>query len=182
VLEADVVVGADGVWSTVRAHVGSGEPRYCGYAAVYGSGAVDQDSPVLAVDVHDLEPVDTWHRGRVVLLGDAAHAMAPTLGQGAAALEDAAVLVHRLRTAAGVEDALRAYTADRARRITRMTRQARQLGRLGQLTNPVGAWLRDRMMWLAGRFTGQDKPDDWLLGWHPPLPADRITQRGRGAT
>jgi 2-polyprenyl-6-methoxyphenol hydroxylase-like FAD-dependent oxidoreductase len=40
--------------------------------------------------VHDHDPIDTWHRGKVLLVGDAAHAPLPTSGQGACqALEDA---------------------------------------------------------------------------------------------
>ncbi|HEY4058991.1 MAG TPA: FAD-dependent monooxygenase [Kofleriaceae bacterium] len=42
------------------------------------------------IAVHDLDPLPRWHRGRVVLIGDAAHASLPTSGQGACqALEDA---------------------------------------------------------------------------------------------
>ncbi|MFB9234013.1 FAD-dependent monooxygenase [Plantactinospora siamensis] len=55
-----------------------------------------------------------WSNGRVVLVGDAAHATAPTLSQGAAmAVEDAVVLAATLRAAASVEEALRAYEARR---------------------------------------------------------------------
>jgi 2-polyprenyl-6-methoxyphenol hydroxylase-like FAD-dependent oxidoreductase len=55
-----------------------------------------------------------WHRGRVVLAGDAAHATAPTIGSaGGMALEDAVVLAQELAGADGVDAALRAYTARR---------------------------------------------------------------------
>src|SRR5262249_53383280 len=51
------------------------------------------DSAVLRNDVYDLDPLPRWGRGRVTLLGDAAHPCAPTLGQGACqAIEDAVVL------------------------------------------------------------------------------------------
>ncbi|MEP6866599.1 MAG: FAD-dependent monooxygenase, partial [Deltaproteobacteria bacterium] len=50
------------------------------------------------IAVHDLEPMSCWHRGRVVLIGDAAHASLPTSGQGACqALEDAWHLARCLR-------------------------------------------------------------------------------------
>ena len=43
--------------------------------------------------LRDLDPLDTWHFGRVILIGDAAHAMLPTQGQGASqAIEDAEAL------------------------------------------------------------------------------------------
>ena len=59
-----------------------------------------------------------WHRRRVVLIGDAAHACPPTLAQGAAqALEDAAVLTELLLTSAVLNDAL--WAAFTARRFNR---------------------------------------------------------------
>ena len=71
-----------------------------------------------------------WHRGRVVLIGDAAHACPPTLAQGAAqALEDAAVLTELLLTSAVLNDALwAAFTARRFNRARTVVEASCQLG------------------------------------------------------
>jgi 2-polyprenyl-6-methoxyphenol hydroxylase-like FAD-dependent oxidoreductase len=59
-----------------------------------------------------------WHRGRVVLGGDAAHACVPHLNQGAAmAIEDAATLADELAAGDTVEAALAAYSARRYPRV-----------------------------------------------------------------
>lgn len=74
-------------------------------------------------DLYDRDPIPSWSAGKAVLVGDAAHAMIPYLGQGAAqALEDAVVLGETL---AGVEPdglpgALAAYEAQRRERATRV--------------------------------------------------------------
>ncbi len=71
-----------------------------------------------------------WHRGRVVLAGDAAHSCPPTLAQGAAqALEDAVVLAELLLAAETVEQALDAYTARRAPRARTVVENSVQLAR-----------------------------------------------------
>jgi 2-polyprenyl-6-methoxyphenol hydroxylase-like FAD-dependent oxidoreductase len=72
-----------------------------------------------------------WHRGRVVLIGDAAHACPPTLAQGAAqALEDAAVLTELLLSSARLDDTLwAAFTArrfDRAKAVVEASCQLAQ--------------------------------------------------------
>ncbi|MPQ99113.1 NAD(P)-binding protein [Modestobacter sp. I12A-02628] len=71
-----------------------------------------------------------WHRGRVVLIGDAAHCCPPTLAQGAAqALEDAAVLAELLLAADTLDDGLwAAFTARRADRATAVVEASVQLG------------------------------------------------------
>jgi len=88
-----------------------------------------------------------WSDGRIVLLGDAAHAMPPNLGQGAnSAVVDAAVLLDELRRAAGVADALRAYEARRRPAVRRVARAAARLGTLAELTNPIARAMRDRIL------------------------------------
>ncbi|MFW0794916.1 FAD-dependent oxidoreductase [Gordonia sp. CPCC 205515] len=72
-----------------------------------------------------------WHRGRVVLLGDAAHSCPPTLAQGAAqALEDASVLADVLVTHSDIDDAMWAeFTQRRLARATAVVDASVQLGR-----------------------------------------------------
>jgi 2-polyprenyl-6-methoxyphenol hydroxylase-like FAD-dependent oxidoreductase len=88
-----------------------------------------------------------WWDGRLVLLGDAAHAMAPNLGQGAnSALVDAAVLLDELRRAPSVDVALAAYDARRRPAVRRVADMAARLGRLAEATHPVMRAVRDRVL------------------------------------
>jgi 2-polyprenyl-6-methoxyphenol hydroxylase-like FAD-dependent oxidoreductase len=87
-------------------------------------GIVQEYLAALAYDeqVH-CGPVDwialkQWHRGRVVLVGDAAHASSPMMGQGGCmAMEDACILAERLRSNATVAEALESYVARRQPRV-----------------------------------------------------------------
>lgn len=69
--------------------------------------------------------VDKWHTGRVVLIGDAAHASSPLMGQGGCmAMEDACVLADVLCSEATVERALRAYVRRRRPRVEWVQQQS----------------------------------------------------------
>ena len=80
------------------------------------------------VEIHDTEPLTRFVRGRVALLGDAAHSTTPDIGQGGcAAMEDAVVLAQTLAThSLGVEDALLRYQARRLDRTRDLVLKARK--------------------------------------------------------
>ncbi len=213
-VSGDVLVGADGLNSVVRAHVlGDGPPRYAGEtifrgiteaaldppdvcrevlgagqrAAFYDMGAgrcywwaTDPVPPgthiaetarsaylqerfagwpyglpalfartpserILQNDIFDRKPARTWHRQRVVLLGDAAHPTTPNLGQGAClALEDAVVLARTIRQSADCEGAFAYYHRVRGPRTARITRLSRWWGRSGLWKAAPLVWLRDQ--------------------------------------
>ena len=188
-LAADLVVGADGVHSVVRAagefgavvrptgrrYVRGLAPRFdlagenWAPGGIFGGAPVDADTTYFYASSADLVPPEIrcaishvddvlrvdcqrWHDGRMVLLGDAAHAMAPNLGQGAnSALVDAAVLVDALTRYRQLYPALDHYTRRRLPEVTRLQNRADLLARVATIRNPLLRRSRDLLVRLAGR-------------------------------
>lgn len=218
-IDADLVVGADGLRSAVRASLWpqAPSPRYAGYTAwrmvtppltprlteggeTWGAGhrfgyaslpdgrvycyatanlpegtalprgdrveladrfgawhdpiprllAAAADVPVLRHDLYELPALSSYAKGRVALLGDAAHAMTPNLGQGACqALEDAATLAAMLDRAPTVAAALARYDALRRPRAQSIVDLSRRTGRAGQWSWRPAVAARDAVMTLV---------------------------------
>lgn len=107
---------------------------------------------IVVTDSYDRPPLQWWGRGRVTLVGDAAHPSTPNLGQGTCqAFEDAAVLGHWLGRHDDVESALRRYELARIDRANGVTTQARRLGQVGQWRSPLPCWLREQLIRYAPR-------------------------------
>jgi 2-polyprenyl-6-methoxyphenol hydroxylase-like FAD-dependent oxidoreductase len=103
------------------------------------------ESSILQNDIFDRKPAGRWHRGRVVLLGDAAHPTTPNLGQGACmAIEDAIVLARSIVEADDPDDAFTRFHRIRSRRTARIVRMSRWWGRVGLWKHPAMVALRDR--------------------------------------
>ncbi|MER6947224.1 FAD-dependent monooxygenase [Nonomuraea sp. NPDC000554] len=122
---------------------------------------------ILRNDVYYVDtPLPAFHRGRVALLGDAAHPMTPNLGQGACqAIEDAVVLAHL----AGGD--LAAYTQARLERTSKVVRRGMSICRATKIRNPVAVRLRDFGMAMAGRLSSDLmlRSMDEILSWRPPV-------------
>ena len=210
-LEADLVVGADGIGSAVRGLVAAGTgsrsvgctawrgvvegdltPRRAsetlGRGRLFGlvslpaartywfavlagdeteanlaAAFADWHDPIPAVladasadhsirsELRYLPPLPHWHRDGAVLVGDAAHAMTPNLGQGAAqALLDVVALVRQLEARPPAE-ALPAYERARKRPAERIVKRSRVAGRVAAASNPLAVALRDA---VAGTIPG----------------------------
>ena len=105
---------------------------------------------VIRVDLHDFAPITRWSRGRVVLVGDAAHAMTPNLGQGGAqAVEDAYVLAEALAREKAPEAAFAAYARVRQPKAKRIVNKAWWLGRLAHVEAPPLRRLRNTTLRLT---------------------------------
>ena len=101
-------------------------------------------SRILQNDIFDRDPARVWHRGRAVLLGDAAHPTTPNLGQGAClAIEDAVVLARSIARSDDTASAFSSYHRRRARRTARITRMSRWWGAMGLWKAAPLVWARD---------------------------------------
>jgi 2-polyprenyl-6-methoxyphenol hydroxylase-like FAD-dependent oxidoreductase len=105
------------------------------------------ESAILRNDVYYLEPLPRWSDGPVVLVGDAAHATTPGVGQGAAqAIEDAVVLADRLAKSDDLTAALAEFEAIRRPRANAVLKLSRRVDKAAQLANPIGWRLRNALV------------------------------------
>ena len=107
---------------------------------------LDATKRLVRTDIFDFAPLRSWHRGRVVLTGDAAHATTPNLGQGACqAIESAYVLAQTLAERP-LDAALGAYEAARMARTRWITTMSWRFGQLTNVPGPIGRWLRHSVL------------------------------------
>jgi 2-polyprenyl-6-methoxyphenol hydroxylase-like FAD-dependent oxidoreductase len=112
--------------------------------------AATPEDAIARLDIHDHNPFRRWGTGRITLLGDAAHAMTPNMGQGACqALEDAIVLTTMLREHDDVVAGLRAYERGRRKRTAYFQRHSRLTGRLGRWQLAPAVRAREAMIRVA---------------------------------
>lgn len=112
----------------------------------------------------DLPRVPVWHSRRAVLIGDAAHAVAPSSGQGASmAFEDAVTLGLCLDSRTDPAGGLADYERRRRRRVERIVAVGRRNGS-GKTAGPVGAAVRDAMFPLVMKLLyRKGDPQAWIL-------------------
>lgn len=127
--------------------------RYRGWPSTLERAiAATPSDAILQNDLVDRAPAGRYARGRVVLLGDAAHPTTPNLGQGAnMAIDDAIALARALRDEADVPRALARYERERLPRTRRIVQQSWDFGRMCTWRSAPAVWLRERMFRLTPR-------------------------------
>jgi FAD-dependent urate hydroxylase len=107
---------------------------------------------ILQNDIYDFAPLPCWTMGRITLLGDAAHATTPNMGQGACmAIESAYSLARSLSMEQDHSKAFARYEKERHRRTAWITSQSHAFGIMGQLENELLCGIRNWMMRLTPR-------------------------------
>ncbi|WP_102925320.1 FAD-dependent monooxygenase [Streptomyces noursei] len=176
---ADIGHGRAYWWGTKNIPAGASGSRRSGKEQIAGlfAGWADEvqeairvtpEDTIVSITAQDRPFLQRWGTGRMTLLGDAAHPMLVSLGQGAAlAIEDAVVLAEHLKEATELPSALRGYEDQRRPRTEALVAAARALSETEQLEGPFASRMRDLYFRFAplSKFTSQNEA---VLTW-PPL-------------
>jgi FAD-dependent urate hydroxylase len=115
---------------------------------------------------YDLPSVPTWRRGPMIIIGDAAHATAPSSGQGASmAIEDAVVLARCLRDLPDTREAFATYEKLRRKRVERIVAHGARTSN-SKAAGPVARVLRDLMMPLILKRVASGESLAWMHAYH----------------
>jgi len=108
--------------------------------------AATPDDQIHAARLSDLKPMKQWSKGAICLLGDAAHAMTPNMGQGAGqSIEDALMLAQCLGLF-NPNEAFERYQKLRLEKVTQIINRSWQIGKIAHLSNPVAVFLRNNLL------------------------------------
>jgi FAD-dependent urate hydroxylase len=115
---------------------------------------------------YDLPKVPTWHRGTMIVIGDAAHATSPSSGQGASmAIEDAVVLATCLRDLPDTTQAFAVYERLRRRRVERIVAHGARTSN-SKAAGPVARVIRDMMMPMILKRVANGGSLAWMHDYH----------------
>jgi 2-polyprenyl-6-methoxyphenol hydroxylase-like FAD-dependent oxidoreductase len=121
----------------------------------------------------DLPHVPRWQRGRLIVIGDAAHAPSPTSGQGASiAMEDGVVLARCLRDQPSAAEAFVAYEQFRRSRVERIVAVGAR-GSSAKVPGPVGRFFRDLMIPIFLRVFANERAMRWIFDYEVDLAPGR---------
>lgn len=109
-------------------------------------------------DIVDITPMERFYSGRVVFIGDAAHAITPNMGQGACqAIEDARILAECLRIQSNYQGAFADYDARRRKRIGQISNQSWRIGKMAQSESLLFTSVRNRLMKHAPKWLSRSQ-------------------------
>lgn len=139
--------------------------------------ALIEATPALmaAGPIHTMPRLPTWHAGRMIVIGDAAHAPSPTSGQGASlSIEDAVVLARCLRDLPDHEQAFTRYETLRRPRVEQIVKAAARINN-SKAAGPVARSVRDAVLPLVFKFAANSKqvrrPFEHHIDWGAPIGA-----------
>ena len=115
----------------------------------------------IRTDLFDFTPFARWSDNHVTLLGDAAHAMTPNLGQGGAqAVEDAYALARQFQQTASITEALKDYERIRIPKASSIAKTSWMLGQIAHWQNPLAQWARNTALRYTPPSIHQKQLDD----------------------
>jgi FAD-dependent urate hydroxylase len=126
-----------------------------------------------ASPIHSIPHLPRWHRDRLVVIGDAAHAPTPTSGQGASlAIEDAVVLAKCLRDLSDPQQAFARFEALRRPRVERIIKVAARINS-NKTARPLTRVVRDAVLPVILRITTNSKQVNqqyrYHIDWDAPI-------------
>lgn len=109
-----------------------------------------KDDELIWNDIYDFKPIDQYAFERTLLIGDAAHATTPNMGQGACqAIEDAIILSGCLTGNAHTEEAFKRFESLRVKRVTKIINTSWNMGKIAHLKNPLISTIRNNIFqWM----------------------------------
>ncbi|NOZ54560.1 MAG: NAD(P)-binding protein [Gammaproteobacteria bacterium] len=115
-------------------------------------------SSIIRDDINDLSPIKSWFSKSTVLIGDAAHASTPNLGQGGAqAIEDSWVLAEKIANSNSVQDAFEQFQALRFSKVQKVVNISWQIGKATNLTNKAACKIRDTLFRCVPSFMAKQQ-------------------------
>lgn len=115
---------------------------------------------IITSDIIDLEPIKKWQNKNVCLIGDAAHATTPNLGQGACqAIEDAFVLGELLNRGIDLGNSFKDYEKLRKKKAQIIVKSSWHIGKLAHIENQYGIWIRNKIMRMMPKTVNKKQMD-----------------------